>query len=60
MANRKISNSQAVCIALLWLVLCFMLLSSAETITWDTVFVLVASSIIVFVPIYKNFRHRKG
>lgn len=56
MARRKITNSQAVCITLLWGVLCYMLLS--ETINFDVIFALVASAIIVFVPIYKNFKHR--
>lgn len=59
MARRKITNSQAVCITLLWGVLCYMLLAYSEAITFDVVFALVASAIIVFVPIYKNFRNRK-
>ena len=59
MARRKISNSQAVCITLLWGILCYMLLSYSEKITFDVAFALVASAIIVFVPLYKNFRRRK-
>ena len=55
MARRKITNSQAVCITLLWGVLCYMLLVYSETINFDVIFALVASAIIVFVPIYKNF-----
>ena len=58
MARRKITNSQAVCITLLWGVLCYMLLVYSETINFDVIFALVASAIIVFVPIYKNFKHR--
>lgn len=59
MARRKITNSQAVCITLLWGVLCYMLLLVySETINFDVIFALVASAIIVFVPIYKNFKHR--
>ena len=54
MARRKITNSQAVCITLLWGVLCYMLLVYSETINFDVIFALVASAIIVFVPIYKN------
>ena len=54
MARRKITNSQAVCITLL----CYMLLVYSETINFDVIFALVASAIIVFVPIYKNFKHR--
>ena len=58
MARRKITNSQAVCITLLWGCLCYILLSNSEKITTDIIFALIASAIIVFVPLYKNFRHR--
>lgn len=58
MARRKITNSQAVCIILLWGILCYMLLFYTETINFDVIFALVASAIIVFVPLYKNFRRR--
>ncbi len=58
MARRKITNSQAVCITLLWGVLCYMLLAYSEKINFDVVFTLVASAIIVFVPLYKNFKRR--
>ena len=58
MARRKITNSQAVCITLLWGVLCYMLLTYSEKITFDIIFTLVASGIIVFVPIYKSRRHK--
>ncbi|WP_165156744.1 hypothetical protein [Parabacteroides sp. ZJ-118] len=58
MARRKITNSQAACITLLWGVLCYILLAYSETINFNVIFALVASAIIVFVPIYKNFKHR--
>lgn len=58
MARRKITNSQAVCITLIWGVLCYMLLAYSEKINFDVVFTLVASAIIVFVPLYKNFKRR--
>lgn len=38
MARRKITNSQAVCITLLWGVLCYMLLVYSETINFDVIF----------------------
>lgn len=59
MARRKITNSQAVCITLLWGVLCYMLLVYSEKVTFDIIFALVASGIIVFVPIYKSRRHKE-
>ena len=58
MARRKITNSQAVCITLLWGILCYMMLAYSEKITFDIVFALVASAIIVFVPVYKNIKRR--
>lgn len=58
MARRKITNSQAVCITLLWGVLCYMLLSYSEKITIDVIFTLIASAIIVFIPIYKSRRRQ--
>ncbi len=58
MARRKITSSQAVCLTLLWGVLAYMLLVYSEKITFDVVFALVASAIIVFVPVYKNIKRR--
>jgi len=59
MARRKITNSQAVCIILLWGALCYMLLAYSQEITPYTIFVLIASAIIVFIPLYKNRRDRE-
>lgn len=58
MARRKITNSQAACITLLWGILCYMMLTYNEEITFDVIFTLVASGIIVFVPIYKSIKRR--
>lgn len=54
MARRKISNTQAVCIIALWGFLCYILLTASKTIDFYTIFAIVASAIIVFVPLYKN------
>lgn len=54
MARRKITNSQAICITILWGILCYMLLAYSETIDFSVIFAIVASAIIVFVPIYKS------
>ncbi|MDL2277668.1 hypothetical protein LJC57_03655 [Parabacteroides sp. OttesenSCG-928-G07] len=58
MARRKISNTQAVCITLLWGVLCYMLLTYSETIDFNVIFAIIASAIIVFIPLYKSRRNR--
>ncbi|RRD62246.1 hypothetical protein [Tannerella forsythia] len=54
MARRKITNTQAVCIILLWGFLVYILLTSAKAIDFMTIFAIIASGIIVFVPLYKN------
>ena len=59
MARRKITNSQAVCITLLWGILCYMLLTYSKTIDFYVIFTIIASAIIVFVPIYKNRKNDK-
>ena len=51
MARRKLSNSQIVCITLLWGILCYMLMTYSKEITGETIFAIVTSGIIVFVPI---------
>ncbi len=59
MARRKITNSQAVCIILLWIILCYMLLAYSKEIDFMVIFSIVSSAIIVFVPLYKNLRKQK-
>ena len=58
MPRRKISNTQVVCILLLWFLLVYMLLRYSPTVDLMTVFTVIASGIIVFVPLYKNRRHK--
>ncbi|MDR1779744.1 MAG: hypothetical protein LBR50_03310 [Tannerella sp.] len=56
MARRKITTTQAVCIISLWVLLCYLMLAYSRPLNLYTVFILVASGIIVFVPLYKNRR----
>lgn len=60
MVRKRLTNSQVVCLTLLWGVLCYMLLAYSKEITGQTVFWIIASGIIVFVPIYKNIKGRNG
>ena len=48
-----------VCILLLWVGLCWMLLSRAAKIDFMVIFTIVASGIIVFVPLYKKYVRKK-
>lgn len=43
-------------ILVLWLVLCYLLLTRVPRIDFMTIFSIVASGIIVFVPLYKKYR----
>ena len=47
------------CILLLWLALCYILLTRAARIDFMVIFAIVASGIIVFVPLYKKYVRRK-
>lgn len=42
-------------ITLLWLVLCYMLVVTSKPLTLRTLFIIVASGIVVFVPLYKKY-----
>ncbi|MDR1402635.1 MAG: hypothetical protein LBJ60_02885 [Tannerellaceae bacterium] len=59
MARRKLTNSQVVCITLLWGFLCYLLLTCSPKIDFYVVFSLIASGVIVFVTIYKNIKNQK-
>lgn len=51
---------RAVCLALLWLALCWLMLSTRGFNAW-TLFVVIVSGVLVFVPVYKKyFRDRNG
>ncbi|MDR3267783.1 MAG: hypothetical protein LBT83_01780 [Tannerella sp.] len=58
MARRKITTSQAICIISLWFILCYLMLTYSKNIDFYTVFVIVASAIIVFVPICKSRKNK--
>ena len=48
------------CITLLWIFLCYLLISSAQKITAWTIFVIILSGALVFIPLYKKyFRNKK-
>lgn len=45
------------CIAILWVVLCYIVLTS-QPVTPRVIFIIVASAIVVFVPLYKKYVKR--
>lgn len=48
-----------VCILLMWVGLCWLLLKNAARIDFMVIFTIVASGIIVFVPLYKKYVRKK-
>lgn len=49
-----------ICVLSLWLLLCYLLISQRTFTLW-TLFVIIASGIIIFVPLYKKYiRDGKG
>ena len=52
--KRPLSKSQIVCISLLWLALCYLVLTKAERIDGMTVVMLGISAALVFIPVYKS------
>ena len=57
--RRPLSKSQIVCISLLWLALCYLVLKKDELIDGMTVVMLVISSSLVFIPVYKSIKKNK-
>ncbi|MBO4803278.1 MAG: hypothetical protein IKX18_02800 [Muribaculaceae bacterium] len=47
------------CILLLWLGLCWLLLTRTERVDFMVIFTIVASGIIIFVPLYKKYVRKK-
>lgn len=42
-------------IVVLWLVLCYLLLVRSERVDFMTIFAILASGIVIFVPLYKKY-----
>ena len=57
--KRPLSKSQIVCISLLWVSLCYLVLTRAERIDGMTVVTLLFSAAFVFIPIYKSLKRGK-
>ena len=47
------------CVLCLWVGLCYLLISRTPQISFMTIFTIVASGIIVFVPLYKKYVKNK-
>ncbi|MDY5238681.1 hypothetical protein [Bacteroides helcogenes] len=54
--KRKLSKSQSVCIMLLWVALCYMVLTSVERIDGPIILTLAISAALVFIPTIKSLK----
>ena len=52
-------RQQIVCVSLLWLALCYLVLTKAERIDGMTIVMLVISAALVFIPVYKSMKKNK-
>ncbi|MGN0067628.1 MAG: hypothetical protein ACI38V_08510 [Bacteroides sp.] len=59
MKKKRLSSLQSICIILLWLALCFIVLTSAQRIDGPTVVTLLMSAALVFIPVIKAWKQRK-
>ena len=57
--KRPLSKSQIVSISLLWLALCYLVLTKSERIDGMTVVMLGISAALVFIPVYKSIKKNK-
>lgn len=59
MKKKRLSSLQSICIILLWLALCFIVLTSAQRIDGPTVVTLLMSAALVFIPVIKAWKQKK-
>lgn len=55
---RKYSIFRLLCVVLLWIFLCFLLIRG-RGINGQVIFTIIASGIIIFIPIYKKINREK-
>lgn len=56
---RKFSTTNIVCLTLLWIVLCYFMIKG-QGVNFMSVFTVIASAIIIFVPVYKSKKKEKN
>lgn len=56
--KRPLSNSQIVCIILLWMALCYIILTGVKRIDGPIILTLAMSAAFVFIPIYKSLKKK--
>jgi len=57
--KRPLSRTQIVCIVLLWLALCYIVLTSVPRIDGPVIVTILMSGAFVFIPVYKSLKNKK-
>ena len=56
--KRPLSKTQIVCIALLWVALCYIVLISVERIDGPVIVMILMSGAFVFIPVWKSLKKK--
>lgn len=54
--RKKLSKPQMICLALLWVVLCYLMLMSTPRIDGPVILTVIFSGALVFIPIFKSMK----
>ncbi|KAA6324838.1 hypothetical protein EZS27_012658 [termite gut metagenome] len=57
--KRPLSKTQIICIILLWMALCYIILTGVEHIDGPIILSLIMSAAFVFIPVYKSLKRNK-
>ena len=57
--KKRLSKQQSVCVTLLWVALCYIVLTSTPLIDGPVIVTLLMSAAFVFIPVYKSLKNKK-
>ena len=57
--KKRLSKQQSVCVTLLWVALCYIVLTSTPRIDGPVIATLLMSAAFVFIPVYKSLKNKK-
>ena len=57
--KKRLSKQQSVCVTLLWVALCYIVLTSTPRIDGPVIVTLLMAAAFVFIPVYKSLKNKK-
>ena len=57
--KKRLSKQQSVCVTLLWVALCYIVLTNTPRIDGPVIVTLLMSAAFVFIPVYKSLKNKK-